>query len=139
MKPKRPLIGVGIIIIKNNKILLIKRKNSHGSGTWAFAGGHLEFNEALEECAKREAKEEVGVELKNIKSVAFTNDFFPKEKKHYITLFVQANIKKGTPKNMEPEKSSEIKWFEWDKFPKPLFVPVANLRKQNYNPFEDDS
>jgi 8-oxo-dGTP diphosphatase len=45
---KRPLIGVSVIIIKDNQVLLGKRKNSHGSGTWAFPGGHLEFNETIE-------------------------------------------------------------------------------------------
>jgi 8-oxo-dGTP diphosphatase len=49
---KFPRVGVGVIIIKNNKVLLLKRKASHGIGTWAFVGGHLEFNETLEECAK---------------------------------------------------------------------------------------
>jgi len=51
---KRPLIGVAVIVIKENRVLLGKRKNSHGSGTWAFPGGHLEFNESIEDCARRE-------------------------------------------------------------------------------------
>ncbi len=133
---KFPRVGVGVIIIKKDKVLLLKRKNSHGNGTWAFVGGHLEFNERLEDCAKREAKEEAGIILTKIKPVAFTNDFFKKENKHYITLFVTAEIKSGEVKNMEPEKCEELDWFSWDKFPKPLFIPVANLRKQGFNPFK---
>ena len=130
-----PRVGVGIIIIQDNKTLLLKRNGSHGQGSWAFVGGHLEFNETLEDCAKREAKEEAGIVLKNVKPVAFTNDFFKKENKHYITLFVTAEIKSGVIKNMEPEKCEELKWFSWDNFPKPLFIPVANLRKQGFSPF----
>lgn len=132
---KIPRVGVGIIITKNNKVLLLKRKGSHGEGAWAFVGGHLEFNETLEQCAKREAKEEAGIVLKNLHPVAFTNDLFKKENKHYITIFVKAEIKSGEIKNMEPEKSDEIKWFDWNKLPRPLFLPLKNLRKQGFNPF----
>lgn len=130
----KPRVGVGVIIVNDNKVLLLKRKGSHGEGSWAFIGGHLEFGETLESCAKREVKEEVGIRIKNLKPVGFTNDLFPKENKHYVTLFVRAEPI-GEPKNMEPEKSSEIKWFSWDKFPTPLFIPVKSLRKQKFNPF----
>ncbi|MBI4157475.1 NUDIX domain-containing protein, partial [Candidatus Woesebacteria bacterium] len=78
---KIPRIGVGVIIKKRGKVLLIKRKNSHGDGTWAFVGGHLEFGETPAECAKREVFEEVGIKIKNVKTTVFTNDFFKKEKK----------------------------------------------------------
>jgi len=50
----RPLIGVASIVIKDKKVLLGKRKNAHGAGTWAFPGGHLEFNDSIENYAKRE-------------------------------------------------------------------------------------
>jgi 8-oxo-dGTP diphosphatase len=49
----RPLIGVAVIVIKDDKILLGKRKNSHGAGTWALPGGHLEFGESIKDCARR--------------------------------------------------------------------------------------
>ena len=42
---KFPRVGIGVIIRKDNKILLGKRKNAHGEGSWCFPGGHLEFNE----------------------------------------------------------------------------------------------
>ncbi len=43
---KRPLVGIAVLVINDNRVLLGKRKNAHGSGTWAFPGGHLEFNES---------------------------------------------------------------------------------------------
>ena len=58
----RPKIGFGVIVIKDNKVLLGKRKNAHGEGFWCFPGGHLEFNEEIGDCAVREVKEETGIE-----------------------------------------------------------------------------
>ena len=70
----RPLVGVSIIIKKDNKVLIGKRKNIRASGTWAFPGGHLEFRESFEDCIKREVIEEAGIKIKNIKFQTLTND-----------------------------------------------------------------
>ncbi|PIN92058.1 hypothetical protein CO154_01270 [Candidatus Pacearchaeota archaeon CG_4_9_14_3_um_filter_31_7] len=52
-----PKVGVGVIVIKDNKVLLGKRKNAHGEGSLCFPGGHLEFNEKVEDAAEREVFE----------------------------------------------------------------------------------
>jgi 8-oxo-dGTP diphosphatase len=132
----RPMIGIGVIVIKNNKVLLGKRKNSHGEGSWCFPGGHLEFNEEIEECGKREVLEETGIKIKNIKLGPFTNDIFKKEGKHYVTLFLTADYDSGKVRVMEPDKFEKWEWFEWGKLPKPLFLPIQNLLKQKFNPFK---
>jgi len=135
MRKERPKIGVGVIIIKGNKVLLGKRKNSHGKGCWCFPGGHLEFNEEIENCAIREVEEETGIKIKNLKRVTFTNDIFKKENKHYVTLFLVADYLSGKVRLKEPEKCEKWKWFKWNKLPSPLFLPIKNLLKQNFNPF----
>ncbi len=132
-----PKIGVGVIIMKGNKILLGKRKNAHGEGCWSPPGGHLEFNESIEDCARREAMEETGIQIKEIKLAPFTNDIFQNEGKHYVTAFVSAKYDSGEVKLTEPERWEEWAWFDWDNLPQPLFLPVQNLLKQNYNPFQD--
>ncbi|MFC1622387.1 NUDIX hydrolase [Patescibacteria group bacterium] len=133
----RPKVGVGVVIVKDNKVLLGKRKNAHGEGSWSFPGGHLEFNEEVENCAKREVVEETGINIKDIKMGTFTNDIFEKEGKHYITLFVLSRYDSGEVKIMEPEKCERWDWFEWDNLPSPLFVPIQNLLKQKYDPVEE--
>ena len=124
---KRPFVGVAVIVIKDNKVLLGKRKNSHASGTWQFPGGHLEFNESIKDCARRELFEETGIKVKNIRLGPYTNDIFQKEKKHYITLFVVADYDSGVLEFKEPEKCEKWDWFEWGKLPEPLFLPIKNL------------
>jgi 8-oxo-dGTP diphosphatase len=130
-----PKVGIGVIVLKGNKVLLHKRKNAHGEGTWSFPGGHLEFNENIEDCAKREVMEEGGISLKNIRLGPYTNDIFRKEGKHYITIYVIAEYKSGRITIREPERCERWEWFAWNDLPKPLFLPLRNLLKQKFNPF----
>ncbi|MBI2668989.1 NUDIX domain-containing protein [Candidatus Woesearchaeota archaeon] len=132
---ERPKVGVGVIILKGSKVLLQKRKNAHGEGTWSFPGGHLEFNEELDECARRETFEEVGIHIKNVHFATITNDKFATENKHYITIFMLAEHEVGVPTICEPDKTESIGWFSWDALPKPLFLPLENLLQQGFKPF----
>jgi len=132
---KRPYIGVAVIVIKDNKVLLGKRRHAHGAGGWQFPGGHLEFNESIEACAKREVLEETGMTINHLRLGPYTNDVFEKEGKHYVTLFVIADYGSGTLEVKEPDKCHEWGWFGWGRFPTPLFLPTANLLKQHFDPF----
>lgn len=129
-----PRVGVGIIVKKGGKVLLGKRKGSHGEGTWSFPGGHLDFGEELEECVRRELAEETGLTARNIRFGAVTNDLFRAEGKHYVTLFMVADHEAGEPKALEPDKCEKWEWFEWQKLPKPLFLTIENLLRQGFRP-----
>lgn len=130
---KRPLVGVAVIVTKDHKILLGKRKNSHGEGSWQFPGGHLEYNEEIEKCAKREVFEETGIKIKNINLGPYTNDIFEKERKHYITIFVISEYQSGILTLKEPEKCEAWGWFDWENLPNPQFLPIRNLLKIGFN------
>lgn len=134
MSERVPKIGVGVIVVKNGKILVGLRKHSHGSGTWQFPGGHLEFGESVVQCAIREAMEETGIEVENARPVTFVENLFPEEQKHYVTLYVVADWKGGEPEAREPEKSGEWGWFAWEALPRPLFAPIEKLVKQGFSP-----
>src|ERR1700733_6071482 len=123
---QRPKVGVGVIVIKEGKTLLGKRKNAHGSGNWSAAGGHLEFGETVEECAKRELFEETGLIALSMHLGPWTNDVMDGNK-HYITLFVFVDQFQGEPKLLEPEKCEGWHWFEWDELPSPLFPSVRSM------------
>ena len=62
-----PRVGVGVIVTKDDRLLLLERKGVHGQGTWSTPGGHLEYGESPEACAARETKEETGVEIVNVR------------------------------------------------------------------------
>lgn len=135
-KQLRPEVGVAIIIIKDNKVLFGKRKNKHGADTWHFPGGHIEMTESFEQTAIRETKEETNVDIKNVRVIGPTNDVFVEEGKHYVTIFTIADYAGGEVKDMEPDKAEGWDWYEWDKLPQPYFLPVENLLKTGFNPFE---
>jgi 8-oxo-dGTP diphosphatase len=123
----RPLVGVSVLVKNGDRILLIKRQNVHGAGTWTGPGGHLEFGESLEERAVREVKEETAVEITNLKFRVITNDVFEADHKHYITIWMEANYVSGEPKLSAPYEESAISWFTWDALPEPLFLPMQHL------------
>ena len=127
MMQKAPSVGVGIIITKGEEVLLLKRKNVHGAGSWSTPGGHLEFGESLEECAIRETKEETGVSITDVKFRALTNDVFEESGKHYITIWMQGKYSSGKAVINAAYEMSDIDWFTWDSLPKPLFLSFDNL------------
>jgi 8-oxo-dGTP diphosphatase len=130
---KRPLIGVAVIVIKENRVLLGKRKNAHGADTWAFPGGHLEFNESIFDCAVREVFEETGLRIKNLRFGPYTNDIFTAEDKHYVTLFVIADHDSGEPEVKEPRKCETWQWSKWPPVQQSLFLPIRNLLEQDFS------
>jgi len=116
----RPRVGIAIVLMKGGKVLLGKRKGSHGVGDYTSPGGHLEYMESIENCVKREAREETGMEVENIKFLRIYNmkDYAPK---HYIDIAVTCQWKSGEPKVMEPEKCESWAWYSLDEMPSPLF------------------
>ena len=135
---KRPRVGIGVCIKRENKVLLGKRKNAHGEGDWSFPGGHLEYKESWEECAEREILEETGLKIKKFRFGTVTNDIFEKDDKHYITIILVTDYVDGEAEIIEPHKCEKWEWFEWGNLPELLFCPIQNLLKQNFNPFEEN-
>lgn len=120
-------VGVAVFIFKDGKFLMGQRKNSHGDGTWSVPGGHLEFGESFEETAKREAKEETNLSIKNIRFGAVTNDYFKAENKHYVTIWMISDYESGEVKIMEPDKFIKMEWRDFNNLPSPLFLPWEQL------------
>ena len=118
---KVPRVGLGVMVFRDGKVLIGKRKNSHGAGEWAWPGGHLEYMESLEACAKREVMEEVGIEIKNIRFLRLLNlkVYAPK---HYVDLAFIADWASGEPRVCEPDKYESWEWRAVDDLPNPLFA-----------------
>lgn len=124
---QRPSVGVGVIIRNGEQILLMKRQNSHGDGTWSTPGGHLEYGESPDECAIREAEEEVGVQITDLSFRTITNDIFEEEGKHYITIWIESTYVSGEARINSAREMSAVGWFPWNALPTPYFLPLQHL------------
>ena len=136
-KESRPLVGVGVIIIRDGKILLAERKGSHGENTWASAGGHLEFGETLEECARRETFEEFGIHLQRMTFLCVSN--IVAYDRHYIDVEFLGDLGIQIPQIQEQDFFANLQWFSLSELPSPLFEPVriaidSLLTGQSYYP-----
>lgn len=122
------------MVMKNGQVLLGERRGSHGAGTWALPGGHLDCGESVEACARRETLEETGLTLGRVALGPFSNEPFIVSGKHYVTLFVMAACPAGEPRVMESNKCAQWAWFTWDAMPTALFTPLARLRDSGFIP-----
>lgn len=118
-----PKVGIGIMIFKDGKVLMHKRKGSHGAGEYSWPGGHLEYMESFEDCIRREVREEAAIEVKNIRFLRLLNlkSYAPK---HYVDLAFVADWASGEPKVMEPEKNDGWGWYALDNLPRPCFSAI---------------
>jgi 8-oxo-dGTP diphosphatase len=127
MEPPRPKVGIGIFLIHNGKILLGKRKQSHGEGEYALPGGHLELQESFEECVLRELAEEAGpIKVKGIRFLCITN-MRKYKPKHYVDIGMFCEYVSGKPVVMEPDKKESWQWYSLDDLPHPLFGCTENF------------
>ncbi len=119
---QRPLVGVGVVFLMEGKVFLAKRQGSHGEDTWASAGGNLEMGESLEDCARREAMEELGLSVGGLRFLCVSNIIA--YGKHYVDVEFLGDIGDQEPRLAEPEAFSESGWFPLDDLPQPLFEAV---------------
>ncbi|WP_462172380.1 nucleotide triphosphate diphosphatase NUDT15 [Pseudoalteromonas xiamenensis] len=132
MNDKQVRVGVAVVIVRHGRILLGERIGAHGAHTWATPGGHLEFGESIAECAIREVAEETGLIVKEVTELGFSNDVFDSDSKHYVTVFVHAEVSEGQEAQiLEPHKCLQWVWYELDALPSALFLSLKNFMSKS--------
>lgn len=121
-RPGRDFIGVGVgaVIVRDEKILLLRRIKPPEKGHWTIPGGSVEFGEAIEEAILRELREEIGVEAKVLAFIGVTDYIVPAEEVHWIAARFVVDIVSGEPFNMEPESHDDLEWFPISSLPKQI-------------------
>lgn len=107
--PVRPHVGVGILLIRDSQLLLIKRKYNPDAGYWSIPGGHLELGERAQIAAEREGHEETGFKVKVTKLAGIIDkimyDDDGKLEYHYVLLNYFVEQVEGDPD--QPPKADD--------------------------------
>jgi 8-oxo-dGTP diphosphatase len=117
--PDNPLIGVGAVIIQENRVLLVRRGQSPLLGEWSLPGGHLECGETLREATVREAREETSlvVEIGEMLGVyeRIIHDDDGRVRYHYVLIDFLCRPRSG---NLQAASdAADVRWCTREELP----------------------
>jgi 8-oxo-dGTP diphosphatase len=115
MYPKRPMVGVGALIIRNGEILLERRGNRPGKGKWSIPGGLVELGETAEKTVVREVKEETGLDVEKPRQVDVVDnielDGAGRVKYHFVIIDYLVTLKSGRLR--AASDATELRWVSF--------------------------
>jgi 8-oxo-dGTP diphosphatase len=115
MKYKIPSITADGILLKDNQILLVQRKNEPFKGKWALPGGFVEYEEKTEDTVVREVFEETGLKTKIRELAGVYSD--PKRDPRGHTITVVYVLERSGGKLKAGDDASDVKFFKVNKLP----------------------
>ena len=116
-------VRLGVVLIRDERILLVRQNHRP---FWVFPGGTLEPEEGLEDCAIREMKEEINLDVR-VSKILYLADFFqppdshaldtePSSPRHTIDVFVLAEYEAGVPMMTVDENLNDMGFFTLEEF-----------------------
>lgn len=130
-KINKRIIGFGVVIIQERKVLLGYQTRSYEAPCWAFPGGKVDDEENIEQAVIREVKEECGLDVSGVEFITFFEDTF-KSTTHVISLVVKVKNISGKPKVLEPEKCQKWEWFRVNDIPENVTKNLNRLVNSKY-------
>lgn len=127
--PDSPRPAVGAIVIRNNKVLLVKRSQPPGEGLWAIPGGRVKLGETLQAAAEREVREETGLTVR-ARSPLYAFDLIDRDdagriRYHYVIVDLLADYIKGEPH--PDDDACEARWVTSDEL---QALPASETTRQ---------
>ncbi len=116
----RPYIASYVLVEKNGRIAFVHRENTSWMNShYGLPSGKVEKDEDYLSAAVREAKEEIGIDvrIKDLQFVHVMHRHNEKEQMNWVDVFFKANHYEGKPYNAEPHLHSELAWFSLDELP----------------------
>jgi ADP-ribose pyrophosphatase YjhB (NUDIX family) len=117
--PESPLVGVGAVIVKENRVLLIRRGTPPLLGEWSLPGGVLECGETLREAVAREAREETGLAVEPGEMLGVyervIRDDEGRVRYHYVLIDFLCRAAGGDLK--AGSDAADVRWFTRDELP----------------------
>ena len=120
---RRPSI-VAAIIVRDGRVLMVRRRVTEGTLSWQFPAGQSEAGETAEETATREAREEVGIEVMPMRMLG--ERVHPATGRHMV--YVACDVVSGTPHVEDADELDAVAWCGLDQLrtnvPAGLYQPV---------------
>jgi 8-oxo-dGTP diphosphatase len=111
--PDTPLVGVGAIIIEDDRVLLVKRGHAPLQGRWSIPGGVLEVGETLRKAVVREAREETGLTIEPGELLGVFERVVPDEqgRMRYHYVLIDFLCRRVTGELVAADDAEEARWF----------------------------
>ena len=122
------------ILRKDDQVLLIRRYNTgYHDGEYSFPAGHIDGAESALTAAVREAKEEVGVTIKesDLQFVHVMHKVADAGDHERVNFFFMTDTWQGEPYLVEPDKCDDVRWFPIDSLPENMEVTTKNILHQS--------
>ncbi|WP_105401373.1 NUDIX domain-containing protein [Neorhizobium sp. T7_12] len=114
-------VGAGLVILRDDgKVLLCRRLKAPEAGFWNIVGGKVDPMEPSSEAARREAEEETGLTIGNVDFLCMAEEIIEADRQHWVSLIYVTKDFTGEPSLTEPDKLSDIGWFDPHNPPQPL-------------------
>jgi ADP-ribose pyrophosphatase YjhB (NUDIX family) len=121
-----PGVGAGLVIQRHDgKVLLCRRLKAPEAGFWNIVGGKVDQMEASIDAARREAEEETGLSIGALDFLCTVEERIEADKQHWISMIYVTHDFTGEPRLTEPDKLSQLDWFDPSDPPSPLSVFAA--------------
>jgi 8-oxo-dGTP diphosphatase len=112
--PARPIVGVGVVVWHDDRLLLVQRNKPPRRGQWSLPGGAQHLGETVAETARREVREEVGLEI-DLGVIVATVDLIerdPDERVRYHYTLIDFTAEAQSGELVPGDDAADARWFE---------------------------
>ena len=125
--PDAPVAAVGVVVVRGDQVLLIRRGREPIRGRWSLPGGAVELGEKVRQAAEREIQEECGVEIRATEVIKVLDAITPDDGKgfrfHYVLTELLADYVSGVP--TAASDALEARWFALDQVGDLDILPIT--------------
>ena len=134
--PTQPVVAVGAIVFRDNRVLLVRRGQPPSQDLWAIPGGRVEIGETLQEAAEREILEETGVTIA-ARDPVYTFDYIERDgselpRFHYVIIDLIADYVRGETR--AGDDAADVRWVAAEELDDlKVSSKTVHLLKTHYN------
>jgi 8-oxo-dGTP diphosphatase len=137
-----PAPTASVLILRGGRVLLVRRAFAPARGAWDVPGGFIERGETAEAAAKREAREELGVDVRIERLVGIFPDIYGAERQPSLNIYYLARLRRRNAIVRPADDASGFQWVPFDRLPRRLAFQnnrqaLRALRRLQRRPAQD--